>query len=313
MFIFESSERRNDMNMLDAIEQLIREAGCPLTVVDITRSLLKRGLWQTSGKTPEATVGARLYMAIKKGDARFVKAGKSAFGLSGMKVGKFASVQEKAQKSLKRDDVGYVYILTNPSFRKDWVKIGMTERPVNTRSKELDNTAVPLPFEIFATLHTKHRRRIENLHHGMIDDFDPNARIRKSREFFNINPDLALRLLKRAAEAFDEEANICDVFNKAVEEVNPSSRKPFRISVVKAKSPNAAKNTTPEWKNVTQLARWIAIQGGNEGAAGGVAQLLTAKRRCIKSSKWRKPMENLGIKFDQNDFVQDWEHARKPL
>lgn len=25
---------------------------------------------------------------------------------------------------------GYVYILTNPSFREDWVKIGMSHRPV---------------------------------------------------------------------------------------------------------------------------------------------------------------------------------------
>lgn len=46
---------------------------------------------------------------------------------------------------------GYVYILTNPSFREDWVKIGKSCRPVNVRSKELDNTAVPLPFEIYAT------------------------------------------------------------------------------------------------------------------------------------------------------------------
>ena len=43
---------------------------------------------------------------------------------------------------------GYVYILTNPSFREDWVKIGKSSRPVDVRSKELDNTAVPLPFEI---------------------------------------------------------------------------------------------------------------------------------------------------------------------
>lgn len=41
---------------------------------------------------------------------------------------------------------GYVYILTNPSFKDDWVKIGKSSRPVNVRSKELDNTAVPLPF-----------------------------------------------------------------------------------------------------------------------------------------------------------------------
>ena len=49
---------------------------------------------------------------------------------------------------------GYVYILTNPSFKEDWVKIGKSARPVDVRSKELDNTAVPLPFEIFATMKT---------------------------------------------------------------------------------------------------------------------------------------------------------------
>ena len=49
---------------------------------------------------------------------------------------------------------GYVYILTNPSFREDWVKIGKSSRPVNVRSKELDNIAVPLPFDIFATMKT---------------------------------------------------------------------------------------------------------------------------------------------------------------
>ncbi len=51
-------------------------------------------------------------------------------------------------------DPGYVYILTNPSFREDWVKVGKSSRPVDVRSKELDNTAVPLLFEIFATMKT---------------------------------------------------------------------------------------------------------------------------------------------------------------
>lgn len=51
-------------------------------------------------------------------------------------------------------EAGYVYILTNPSFKEDWVKIGKSSRPVDIRSKELDNTAVPLPFEIYATLKT---------------------------------------------------------------------------------------------------------------------------------------------------------------
>ena len=41
----------------------------------------------------------------------------------------------------KAKEPGYVYILTNPSFREDWVKIGKSSRPVDVRSKELDNTA----------------------------------------------------------------------------------------------------------------------------------------------------------------------------
>lgn len=33
-------------------------------------------------------------------------------------------------------EAGYVYILTNPSFKEDWVKIGKSSRPVDVRSKE---------------------------------------------------------------------------------------------------------------------------------------------------------------------------------
>lgn len=53
---------------------------------------------------------------------------------------------------MSNKEPGYVYILTNPSFRGDWVKIGKSSRPVDVRSKELDNTAVPLPFETFARM-----------------------------------------------------------------------------------------------------------------------------------------------------------------
>lgn len=63
---------------------------------------------------------------------------------------------------------GYVYILTNPSFREDWVKIGKSSRPVDVRSKELDNTAVPLPFEIYATLKTVKYNEVEKLVHKSI-------------------------------------------------------------------------------------------------------------------------------------------------
>ena len=31
---------------------------------------------------------------------------------------------------MSNKEPGYVYILTNPSFREDWVKIGKSSRPV---------------------------------------------------------------------------------------------------------------------------------------------------------------------------------------
>ena len=34
---------------------------------------------------------------------------------------------------------GYVYRLTYPCFCEDWVKIGKSSRPVDVRSKEVDN------------------------------------------------------------------------------------------------------------------------------------------------------------------------------
>ena len=85
---------------------------------------------------------------------------------------------------------GYVYILTNPSFREDWIKIGKSSRPVDVRSKELDNTAVPLPFEIYATTKTASYDKVESMFHRFLERLD--RRIRKNREFFNVKPDVAL-------------------------------------------------------------------------------------------------------------------------
>ena len=85
---------------------------------------------------------------------------------------------------------GYVYILTNPSFREDWVKIGKSSRPVDVRSKELDNTAVPLPFEIYATVKSSKYSYIESSLHKILTDL-ADKRIRKNREFFNMKPEEA--------------------------------------------------------------------------------------------------------------------------
>ena len=101
---------------------------------------------------------------------------------------------------VKTNEPGYVYILTNPSFREDWVKIGKSARPVDIRSKELDNTAVPLPFEIHATIKTVKYNEVEKLVHKIIDNLT-DFRIRQNREFFNVAPQKALEIFKESTFA----------------------------------------------------------------------------------------------------------------
>lgn len=101
------------------------------------------------------------------------------------------------------NETGYVYILTNPSFREDWAKIGKSSRPVDVRSKELDNTAVPLPFEIYATLKTTKYAKVERQIHKQIDRLT-DLRIRQNREFFNIAPSVALDIMRDIADLLDD-------------------------------------------------------------------------------------------------------------
>lgn len=111
---------------------------------------------------------------------------------------------------------GYVYILTNPSFRQDWVKIGKSVRAVDVRSKELDNTAVPLPFEIFATMKTSKYHEVEKLVHKTIDRLT-DLRIRQNREFFNVPPQVALDIFRDIALTIDDAEIVEYIGNKPVQ------------------------------------------------------------------------------------------------
>ena len=71
------------MSVREAAIQVLRDAGQPLTAQQMAERMLSRGLWQTEGKTPHATVAARLYTDIKNsGDGSpFVLVGPQTFGL----------------------------------------------------------------------------------------------------------------------------------------------------------------------------------------------------------------------------------------
>lgn len=139
---------------------------------------------------------------------------------------------------MDKKEPGYVYILTNPSFREDWVKIGKSSRPVDVRSKELDNTAVPLPFEIFATMKTAKYNEAEKLVHRYIERFT-NLRIRNNREFFNVQPEEALEIFREVASLLDD-AEIDEVYRNGMKGGDSKTYKSESVSRTKqSKAPSS--------------------------------------------------------------------------
>lgn len=70
------------MNFLDAAFEILKQANAPLHYTEIARQAMNRGLLETSGQTPEATMGSRLYVDTNRLESRFHRAGRGFFELS---------------------------------------------------------------------------------------------------------------------------------------------------------------------------------------------------------------------------------------
>lgn len=103
---------------------------------------------------------------------------------------------------------GIVYILTNEAM-PGFVKIGLTQSDdISQRMKQLDNTSIPMPFELYFAARVPDCRKLERTLHFVFGE----KRARRSREFFKINPDLAKAVIELVAIApialTDEEQSI---------------------------------------------------------------------------------------------------------
>lgn len=91
--------KNQNISVRDAAVQVLREAETPLHAREIAKHILAKKLWETTGKTPTATVSARLYSDIKKnGDkSPFVLVSSQTFGLR--ERGAKSSAMEQATPS----------------------------------------------------------------------------------------------------------------------------------------------------------------------------------------------------------------------
>lgn len=101
--------------------------------------------------------------------------------------------------------MGYIYILTNPSF-PEYVKIGYAA-DVKQRLDELNrSTAVPFAFRIYATYEVDSALSDKKLH-SILDRLNPDLRSteeiegkRRIREFYAMPPEDAYSILEAIAE-----------------------------------------------------------------------------------------------------------------
>lgn len=117
---------------------------------------------------------------------------------------------------------GYVYILSNPAFRDDIIKIGMTRRDPSQRASEIYTTGVPMEFVVV------YERRVLNcvVAEMRIHSILEKARINRDREFFRLTLASAKLAFEAVCQSVDLSCggpeNLEDQI--VVDRINPATR-----------------------------------------------------------------------------------------
>ena len=69
------------MNFIDAAFEILKQTDKPLRYTEITARAQAAKLLSTKGQTPEATMGSRLYVDVKRPNSRFRQVSRGVFAL----------------------------------------------------------------------------------------------------------------------------------------------------------------------------------------------------------------------------------------
>lgn len=95
--------------------------------------------------------------------------------------------------------VGWIYVMRNPAFREELLKIGKSRRPPMQRAAELGAaTAVPEGFELIYFVHVSNHHEAERMVHHHLAQYRKSA----AKEFFDVRLRIVLTALDRAAATY---------------------------------------------------------------------------------------------------------------
>jgi T5orf172 domain. len=110
-------------------------------------------------------------------------------------------VVEKETELFKGKNAGFIYILRNPTMDKNIFKIGLTRNEVDDRVNQLSKTSVPDKFYKSQEWNVKDCVKAEKEIHSRLNDY----RVDPRREFFKIDYDKAIKVIKEVIDEVNKE------------------------------------------------------------------------------------------------------------
>lgn len=107
----------------------------------------------------------------------------------------------KETELFKGKNAGFIYILRNPTMDKNIFKIGLTRNEVDDRANQLSKTSVPDKFYKSQEWNVKDCVKAEKEIHSRLNDY----RVDPRREFFKIEYDKAIKVIKEVIDEVNKE------------------------------------------------------------------------------------------------------------
>jgi len=184
-------KRKWNMNFLQLAEKVIREERRPLTLVEIWE--IGKKYKDTKGETPWITIGAQIHSDIRYNEKTIfekIESNPIRFYLNTLPKGE---IENESKDNMVGRNTGFIYILENEAM-KGLYKIGSSGREsLDKRIKDLNSTNVPFPFKCVFSCEVENYKEVEKSIHAAFSKF----RVNPKREFFEIEPEQIIPLLKQ--------------------------------------------------------------------------------------------------------------------
>ncbi|MBI4618705.1 MAG: GIY-YIG nuclease family protein [Desulfobacterales bacterium] len=97
---------------------------------------------------------------------------------------------------------GWIYVLINPTFQQNLLKIGVTQRTPEERAIEMSRqTGLPTPFSVYFKIEVSKCNIVERIIHDKLAKY----RYAANREFFEVSLEEAVSFIKKVADDYPKE------------------------------------------------------------------------------------------------------------